>query len=334
MIRAEPPVNAAAASRRSRGQAGVIEPHLLARGAQRVAGRLRARVRRRVDDPGPAQLARGAHQLGVLVGDGPQVLGRQLDQRPVEVAQHHGGVTQAEALHDLLPHGRRGGGGQGQPDGRAEGLGLGPEHHVVRPEVTAPLADQVRLVDGEQTRPGALQRLAGLLVSQLLGRQEHERIRVAGGQERRRVRAGRLLRVEHDSRQARRAQVGELIILQRDQRRHDDRRAAAQQPAQLVDGRLPAARRQHGQRVAAVGQGLDRGPLAGAELLEAETIAGQLLDHVSPRQPCLKAVNRAETPRTAPDSRTSLTSPTVQTRDRAGAGPVAPRDGQPRRIGK
>ena len=37
-----------------------------------------------------------------------------------------------------------------------------PEQHVVRPEVVAPLADQVRFVHDEQPRPRALERLPGL----------------------------------------------------------------------------------------------------------------------------------------------------------------------------
>ena len=42
----------------------------------------------------------------------------------------------------------------------------------------------------------------------------------------------------------------ELVVLQRDQWRDDDRRPGTEQPRELVDGRLPAAGRQHREDVA------------------------------------------------------------------------------------
>ena len=48
------------------GQPGMVERHLLACRGQRVAGGLRAGVRRRVDDPRAGQLARRAGQLLLL----------------------------------------------------------------------------------------------------------------------------------------------------------------------------------------------------------------------------------------------------------------------------
>jgi hypothetical protein len=47
----------------------------------------------------------------------------------------------------------------------------------------------------------------------------------------------------------------------------------------LVDRRLPAAGRQHGQHIAAIGQRLRRAQLPGAKPLKAKTIARELLDH-------------------------------------------------------
>jgi len=73
--------------------------------------------------------------------------------------------------------------------------------------------------------------------------------------------------------------MGQLISLQRDQRRDDDRRPGTQQPCQLIDRRLPAPGRQHRQDVAAAGQRLDRPQLPGTKPLEAETLPREFLDH-------------------------------------------------------
>ena len=244
--------------------------------------RLGAGVRRRVDDPRTGEPARRADKLLPLVGDGERAVHREVNVRPVEVADHHYGIAQAEPPHDFLPDRRRGRRGQRQPDRRANRLGLRAQQHVVGPEVVAPLADQVRFIDDEQPRPRALERLPGLRIRQLLRRQEDKRARLARGEQRRRARPGRLLRVQHDRRQAGRVQVGELIVLQRDQRRDDDGWPRPQHPGQLVDGRLPAAGGQHGQHVEAAGQRLHRAELSRTQPLEAEPLACELLDHGFP----------------------------------------------------
>lgn len=187
----------------------------------------------------------------MLAVRGDRTVHGQLDVGPVEVADHHLGVAQPEPPHDLLPHRRRGRRGQRQPDRRADRLGRRAQPHVIRAEIAAPLADQVRLVHDEQPRPRALHRLPG---------------------------PGRLMRVEHDRPQAGRPQVGQLIVLQRDQRRHDHHRPGPQQPGQLVDRRLARAGRQHGQHVPPGGQRADRAQLPGTELPEAQALARQLLD--------------------------------------------------------
>ncbi len=215
-------------------------------------------MRCRIDNPRAVQLARRAHKLALLVRDGLRMVCREMDERPVEVAQLHHGITQAEPSDDFLPHRRRGGRGQSKADRCADRLGLCSEHHVVGAEVVTPLADQVRFIDGEQTGPSAPQRFAGLPIGQLLRREKDERAGIAGGEKSRRARTSRLLRVEDDSRHAGGAQVGELVILQRDQRRNDDRRPRPHQPRQLVDRRFPAASGQYGQYIAAADERLGR----------------------------------------------------------------------------
>jgi len=137
----------------------------------RAEGGLGAGMRGGVDDPGTAEIADRAGKLPLLVVIGAHPGHRERDVRPVEVTDHDRRVTQAEPLHDFRPHGRRRGGGQRQPDRCADRVRLRSQQHVVRPEVVTPLADQVRLVDHEQTRPRPQQRLPRLAVRELFGRE-------------------------------------------------------------------------------------------------------------------------------------------------------------------
>ena len=164
------------------------------------------------------------------------------------------GLAQAEPADDLVPHRLGGGRRQRQPHRHLERIRLRAQPHVVGAEVVPPLADQVRLVDGEQARLRAPQRLARLPVGELLRREEDERVRLGGRGQRGGVLARRLVRVEHDRVEAGGAQMRELVVLQRDQRRDDDRRPGPEQPGELVDRRLPAAGRQHRKDVAPIGR--------------------------------------------------------------------------------
>jgi hypothetical protein len=141
-------------------------------------------MRRRVDNARAVEFPRRAHEFALLVVESAHMTHREPDVRPVEVADHHHGIPQAQPAYDFLPDRRRGGRGQGKPGRRPDRLRLGSEPHVVGAEVAAPLADQVSLINGEQARPGPLHRLAGLPVRQLLGREEDERAGIARGEKR------------------------------------------------------------------------------------------------------------------------------------------------------
>jgi hypothetical protein len=202
----------------ARREAGVVERHAPAGGREHVVGGLRLCVRRGVDDPRPFELGRRRLELAVLLLHAPHPPRRELDVRPVEVADDDLGVAQAETPPDLVPHRRRRGCRQREPRRNLERVRLRAKTHVVGPEVVSPLADEMCLVDDEQTRPRTLQHLARLDVGQLLRGEEDECIRSARHGQRRGVLAGRLVRVEDDRRQAGRPQVAELVVLQRDQR--------------------------------------------------------------------------------------------------------------------
>ena len=79
-----------------------------------------------VDDAGRLRrrdvLAQGAAlALGVL-----EALDGEPDVGPVEAAHQHRRLAQAEPLGDLVPHGRRGGRGQGEDGGRPSASAAAP----------------------------------------------------------------------------------------------------------------------------------------------------------------------------------------------------------------
>ena len=188
------------------------------------------------------------------------------------------------------PHRRRSRRGERDPHAGAELVRLRAEPQVVGAEVLSPLTHKVRLVDHEQPRPGAPHGVAGLVVGELLRREEDELVWSTGLDERCRPRTRRLRRVQDRRRQPGRAQVGELVVLERDQRRHDDGGAAAQQAGELVDRRLPAAGRQDREHVPPGGTRGDRLLLAGPQPLEPEPRPRQLAD-------CLRPVHASQAAR-------------------------------------
>ncbi len=142
----------------------MVERHGMAGRGEHLVRRLRARVRCCVDDSCTRELARCAHELTVLLRHGAGTPRRQFDVRAIEVADHHLGVAQAQAPADLQPHRRRRGRGQRDANGHFEGVGLSAETHVVGAKVVAPLADQVCLVDDEESGSCATQRVPRLHV--------------------------------------------------------------------------------------------------------------------------------------------------------------------------
>ena len=69
---------------------------------------------------------------------------------PVEVADEHQRIAQRELLGDVAPHLRRRRGRVGVDRGLGERLAQIAKLPVLRAEVVAPVADAVRLVDGER----------------------------------------------------------------------------------------------------------------------------------------------------------------------------------------
>ena len=108
--------------------------------------------------PGPAIDDAGARAIAGGLDEGPELgaflLARRRadeDVRPVEAAAEDRAVSgKAQLGADILDRARIGGRGQCQPGDLGEAVRQHPEAAVFRPEMMAPLADAMRLVDGEE----------------------------------------------------------------------------------------------------------------------------------------------------------------------------------------
>ena len=243
-------------------ESGVVKGDTLPGGCENVVGVLCGCVRRRVDDPRPVELGRRLFDFAALVAHRLHVPRLQADVRPVEVAHDDVRVSQPQTATDLLSYRRSCRRRQRHPHVDAERVRLRSDPQVVGAEVVPPLADQVRLVDCEQSRASTPQNFTRLPVRELFWRQKHECLRSAGRGKRRRMLARRLVRVENDRCQAGGAEVRKLVLLQRDQRRNDDGRTLAHHPGKFIDRRLTPAGRKNGKDVTPRHRRFDRTTLA------------------------------------------------------------------------
>ena len=126
----------------------------------------------------------------------------------------------------------------------------------------------MRFVDGEQIDRAA-QRFERVVAQQPLGRDiEQPQRAVAQAVEDAAALVGLGGGVERRGGNAERVELGDLVAHQRDQRRDDQRQAAARQRRQLVAQRLAGAGRHHRQHVLAGERGGEDFFLAGAEVGE------------------------------------------------------------------
>ena len=208
---------------------------------QPVGGLLDLLARLAIDDARVAVVlvAQEAQQLGarvaVLLDDGVA------DVRPVEAADEGPCVLQLQALDDVGARVRIGGGGQRDARHAGKTLVQHAQAEVFLAEVVPPLADAVRLVDGEQAEQLPL-------VQRVEHRQEARREDALrrGVQQHQPARAQlalhrlRLLAVERGIQEAgvhaHFLERADLVVHQRDQRRHHHRHALARRGG----GRSPA----------------------------------------------------------------------------------------------
>ena len=201
------------------------------------------------------------------------------------------GAVEAGGEHFRVPHRQRGkyivararvgGGGERHPRYAGETLGQPGERAVFGAELVAPLADAMRLVDGDQgdVEPG--QPLLRARAAQPLGR-DIQKVKPAGIQLT--ADPALLVRLEfgmqRPGRHAQLAQGGHLVVHQGDQRADDHRSARTTQGGHLVAHAFAAAGRHQHQRVAAGEQVADGLLLQAAKGRKAEHAP----EHVQRRQ--------------------------------------------------
>ena len=174
-------------------------------------------------------------------------------------------------------------------DARGEVVLEASEQAVLGPEVVSPLADAVRLVDGDEPHADAADPLAEALAAvadQPLGRDVQQPARAAAHHRHRRAALlWRLRAVQARGGHAARHQAVDLVLHQRDERRDDQRqprarRAIVDQRRRLEAERLAAAGRQHQHAVAALEDRVDRLALPRPELAEAPVALEHLDDGI------------------------------------------------------
>ena len=267
-------------------QAGVVRQRREALLAQEGRCFIDLLARQAVNDASiAAALAEERHQLLAR-----RLLGHDAveDVRPVEARQEALGTLQVQALDDLLAGTHVGGGGQGDARHMREQLGQLAQLQVFGAEIMAPLRYAVCLVDGEQRNVQPLQEVQHARLYQAL-RCQVEHLHFAAAQA-----PGQLAlllraqgRVQRCGRNAEFIEGGDLVVHQRDQRRHHHRQARAQQPRHLEAQRLAATGWHQHQGIATIGHAFDDRCLAPTETVVAEDIlenALSLFEHVQLRK--------------------------------------------------
>jgi len=195
----------------------------------------------------------------------------------VETAGELPGPHQAELLPDVGPGLRDRRGGEGHDRDLRELLFYERQPAVLGPEVVPPLRDAVGLVDGHEPEIALLQESEEPGLEALLGRDiEDPEAAVPHGGGDRLLLAGTKAARTGRGRDAPAVTVVCLVLHQGNERRDNDRQAAAVQGRQLVAEGLAPAGREDRKRVAATGNGADDRSLAGEEPVIAPVLLQQV----------------------------------------------------------
>jgi hypothetical protein len=172
--------------------------------------------------------------------------------RPVEGPDELERRAQLQLGGDVAADARGGSGGEGMQADAGKPVAHRPELPVLRPEIVAPLADAVRLVDRDVRHPAEPldERLAALTGQPLRRHVEQGVTPLTDAGRDRRLPVGAHRAVVERRLDAVFDQRVDLVLHQRDQRRHHQAQPAADQRRRLEAERLAAAGRQHDDRVA------------------------------------------------------------------------------------
>ncbi len=262
------------------GQARVVGQRRQARIAQRLGQFLHALAGLAIDHAGLAQVLAvdEAHELRERL---LLFLDAVADVGPVEADDELPRLLQPQALHDVLARERVRRGREGDARHARIALVQHRELAVLGPEVVAPLAHAVRLVDGEQpelpARMQTVQQREKAVGGHALGRGVQQRDLAARQAP---LHVLRLLPVQRGVEEGRLhprlVQRAHLVVHQRNERRdhhrHAQPRIAPHDGRHLVAQALAAARGHQHQRVAAGDHMVDDGLLRATELLVAKDV--------------------------------------------------------------
>ncbi len=198
-----------------------------------------------IDDGGKSRGGEAPQQVELFLGPRAGVY-LELQIGPLEAGDaglHRGAV---ELAHNVLAHHRGGGGGEGRHLRDAQLVDEFPDAMVIRPEVMAPLADAVRLVDHEEGGTPPQDRLAELPGAQPLGR-DVEQLQLAGepAPDHLPPVCRREGAVEERRRDATSLEGIHLVLHQRDEWRNDERQARPHDRRKLVAEGLAGAGGHH-----------------------------------------------------------------------------------------
>ncbi|MCY1360305.1 hypothetical protein D9M69_469250 [compost metagenome] len=253
-----------------------------------------------VDDARLPRLgAQTLDQPAQLVGAGDR-LDQQVEVGAVEAGGDHVGLGDGELAAHVGNHRGRRRGGQQQHLGNAELALVVGQLEVVGTEVVAPLGNAVRLVDHQQGDRHLGDEVAEALVLQALDR-DHQDLQLAGLGAAHGL--GSLLaalrRIDARRGDAVAGEKGQLVLHQRQQRRHHQGEVRQVQGRQLVAQRLARAGGKDRRRRAPGQHGADRRRLARAELLIAEdAFEGGV--HVSHSVDCWRGIDHSGASLTSP----------------------------------
>ncbi len=229
----------------------MVGQRLAAAGAEPGRGLFDRPPRQAIDDAGVARV--------LVVEKAQQVVARAVlgdhaveEVRPVEAGGEDRRRCEMQPLGDVAPSRPVGGGGQRDQRGIGKTLLEDAERLVVAAEIVAPLRDAMRLVDREQRDLDAVQQVEAMRHHQPL-RRDVEQVEPAVADralDRSRL-AGRQSGIERRGPHPGLPQRVDLVLHQRDQRRHHDAEPGAQQRRHLIAQRFAAARRHQHDRIAA-----------------------------------------------------------------------------------
>ena len=189
-----------------------------------------------------------------------------IDIRPVETGNEFRRIGQFEIVLHIGAGFRIGGGGERDTRHVWITVGQNTELLVFGAKIVPPLAHAMRFVNGKQADGGVVQKAQKAFGDQPFGR-DIQKFQAACMDIVRQPahRFGRRAAVDGGGMDTSGAQVGDLVVHQRNQRRHDHSHAFAHQRRDLITQRFSAARGHEHQRVAALRHGIDNFGLPAAE---------------------------------------------------------------------